>query len=386
MTTGITDQVFDTIDDFQQLLTAWLFDNAAEIAEYRHRIAEPMALEIAHEQGFQHLLWDAGWTRWGWPESCGGLGGTALHRAALYDTLWTNGYVLPEGMLFTDILGPAMVHFAPQLAEQHLAAYLQGDEVWCQAFSEPGAGSDMAAVSCRAVDNGDHFVVNGQKLWSSQASAAQRTMLLARTGDSASAHRGLTMFFVDVDTPGLEVVPTIAANGRDEFAEIFFDDVVVPRERIVGGISKGWAVAMYLLQFERGMYAWQRQAFLARRLQELLERTDAKDLHCDLVGEAVLALTALRMSSRDTIRLLASGAEPGPEISVTKILLGQAEHKVFDVIRELSRPILEFDDSDQAGLLRAEYFYTRASTIYGGSGEIQRNLVADRVLGLPKEG
>ena len=382
----ITTQASDlSINDYQTGLRAWLADNAGLLAPYRHRTAQQMTPEIVHEQGFQRLLWDAGWTRWGWPENCGGRGGTALHRAALYDTLWGCGFPIPEGMLFADILGPTMVHFAPQLAEQYLAGYLAGNEVWCQAFSEPGAGSDMAAVACRAVEDGDNFIINGQKMWSSQATAAQRTMLLARTGDTASAHRGLTMFFVDLSTPGVEVVPTMAANGRDEFAEIFFDDAVIPRDRIVGVPLQGWAVAMYLLQFERGMYAWQRQAYLTRRLNELIARSDPTTLRFDRVGEAFLALTALRMSARDTIRQLARGDEPGPEISVTKILLGQAEHTVFDVIRELSDQLLEFDDSELGDLLRAEYFYTRASTIYGGSAEIQRNLVADRVLGLPKD-
>src|SRR5262245_13377672 len=176
-----------------------------------------------------------------------------------------------------EVLAPTVVDFAPpELAAEFVPRLLSGAEIWCQGFSEPGTGSDLASLSCRAVPDGDartasRWVIQGQKVWTSLAQYSQRCVLLTRTGPADSRHRGITAFFVDMDSPGITVAPLEMINGEHEFAEVFFDDVVVPSERMLGELDGGWAVAMSILPYERSSCFWQRIAFLYRRLQLLVE-------------------------------------------------------------------------------------------------------------------
>jgi alkylation response protein AidB-like acyl-CoA dehydrogenase len=318
----------------------------------------------------------------------GGFGGSALLRAAVYDQLWAGGYPVPELVLPVETLAPALIRYAPTLAAVYLPRYLRGEELWSQGFSEPDAGSDLAALRCRARPTGSGFVISGQKTWTTLGHLATRCFLLARTGAADSRHRGLTMFLVDVPSPGLEIRPLRYANGRAEYAEMFFDDVAVPAERMIGAEGEGWAVSMYLLQFERGMYAWNRQGLLHLRLAELAELASASTQPgvTSVLGSAWLAVAALRARCRQTVGRLAAGENPGPEISVDKVLLATAEQAVSDAFRTILGGRFELGDDADVRRWRSEWLYTRAASIYGGSAEVQRTILADRVLGLPKEG
>lgn len=197
------------------------------------------------------------------------------------------------------------------------------------------------------------------------------------------------MLWVDADAPGITVRPIVCANGREEVSECFFDDVLVPKDRVVGEIGGGWGVVMYLLQFERGNFAWQRQAVMHSRLDETLRwaRRHAPSLPPEspgLVGDAYLTLMSLRAKSRSTMRQLGEGIDLGPEISVDKVLLGIAEQQMEDVVRRLTWPAVELDDEHEANVTRHRWWYSRITTIYGGAAEVQRDLVAQRVLGLPR--
>jgi hypothetical protein len=313
------------------------------------------------------------------------LGGTALHRAAIYEQMWCSGFVLPEGLQGCETLGPTLIKFGRPIARSHFASYMRGDELWCQGFSEPDAGSDLAAIRTVAVEDGDCLRVTGQKAWSSQAAVATRCMLLVRTGQLADRHKGLSMVMADLHSPGVTVRMTRAASGRYEFAEIFFDDTEIPRDSILGELGQGWAIAMYMLQWERGMYGWQRQAYLHRRLSDLLQAGD-HEADKQRIGDTYLTLYALRAQCMRTARRLASGQNPGPEISIDKILLSTAEQALFDLIRDLQGPKLELGDDPIASQLRSEWFYTRAASIYGGAVEIQRDVIAERILELPRDG
>lgn len=367
---------------YRRLVGDWLAEHDSELVP--HRVHEPGPIEdaLAHEAELQRLLWDAGISRWGWPTEHGGLGGDVLLRATLYDLLGSAGITIPEAMTTGEVMGPAMIEFAPDLARRHLTAYLRGDEGWCQAFSEPDAGSDMAAIRVTARTDGEQFVVSGQKTWSSLATVARWCVLLARTGDPDSRHRGLSMLFVDLDQPGVTVRGIRAATGRNEFAELFFDDAVVPRAHLIGALGQGWEIAMSMLEWERGMFGWQRQSVLLQRLERLVisRRADAEQ-----IGDLFLRVAALRASCRRTVGLLASGVHPGAAISADKLLLSAAERATFDALRSALEPALELDDSAAIARLREEFQYSRASSIYGGSAEIQRNIVADRLLDLPRE-
>jgi alkylation response protein AidB-like acyl-CoA dehydrogenase len=373
------------VDAFQASFARWLDDHAGELEPMRH--PEPPSLEVATIEGagMISLLYDAGWNRWGWPEVAGGLGGNALHRAAFYEQLSASGYRLPQRYYTLEILGPALLRFAPALGNAFLPPFLKGEEMWCQGFSEPDAGSDLGALRLRAEADGDRWRVSGQKVWTSYAHVAQRCCLLARTGSADSGYRGLTMFWVDMDSAGILPRPLRAITGRNEFAEVFFDDVVVPGDRVVGEVGRGWDVAMYLLQWERGMYAWQVQSKLHARLQELVLQAGGAETVADRIGEAYQMMAALRVMTIRTVKRLVAGETSGPEISADKILLAVTEQTVFDLARQLLSPGFEYGGDVVSEAWREDWFYSRAATIYGGAIEVQRDIVAERLLGLPRE-
>jgi alkylation response protein AidB-like acyl-CoA dehydrogenase len=226
------------------------------------------------------------------------------------------------------------------------------------------------------------WVINGQKVWTSLAQYSDRCVLLTRTGTAESRHRGITAFFVDMDTPGISVAPLEMINGEREFAEVFFDDVVVPRGRILGEVDGGWAVAMSILPYERSSCFWQRIAYLYRRLQRLVDVAPDDDRTAEVVGDAYLQLFALRARSRVTQHRLAGGATLGAETSIDKVLVATAEHATYDAIRRVQPGTIAIDDSLTGAAWRSEYLYSRAATIYGGTAEVQRNIIARRLLEL----
>ena len=362
----------------------WIGGHPGELAALTTHPAGDLLDAVDATTPALRALHDAGWTRLGWPVEVGGLGGSPLQRAAVYDELAAAGYVVPEILSALEIIGPMLLRYAPALAATCLPPALRAEERWCQGFSEPDAGSDLASLRTRAVQDGAGFRLTGQKMWSSFGHVARWCCLLARTGAPDSGHRGLTMFWVDLGAPGVSVRPTPCATGRAETAEIFLDDVLVPADHVIGELGRGWEVVMYLLQFERGAYAWMRQAELHTELLRLLPFGGGRPEDAVGVGEAYLALFALRSQAHATMHRLFAGADLGPEISVDKILLATTEQRVADLARELLFPALELDDGELASTWRRLWAYSRITTIYGGAIEVQRDLVAERLLGLPR--
>jgi len=271
-----------------------------------------------------------------------------------------------------------------------LPSALRGEQLWCQGFSEPDAGSDLAALRTKAVRDADgNFVVSGQKIWTSYGSRADKVVLLVRTGPAESRHRGLTMMLVDLDSPGIERRPIAMAGGREEIAEIFFDGVAVGCDRVIGDVDGGWAVAMDLLQYERGNYAWMRMAATTSHLQELLQSADADASNDPLaavaVGRAYLSLAALRARTSSTLRRLSADEVVGVQTSVDKLLLSAAEQDVLDASLAVLDTEMLIGDDPHAARWRDEWWYSRASSVYGGAREIQHSIIADRILSLPKE-
>jgi alkylation response protein AidB-like acyl-CoA dehydrogenase len=234
-----------SIAEFRAELSRWLDAHHDQLAP---RDASPGSLDeqIGQMQRVKALLFDAGWMRHGWPERVGGLGGSTMQRTELGAALAARDLVDPGLFSLIEVLAPAVIEFAaPALAADVVPRLLSGAEMWCQGFSEPGSGSDLASLGCRAVADGEHaWVINGQKVWTSLAHYSDRCVLLARTGTAESRHRGISAFFVDMHTPGITVAPIEMINGVREFAAVFFDDVVVPAERLLGEVNGGWAVAM----------------------------------------------------------------------------------------------------------------------------------------------
>jgi len=370
------------LDTFRSALDSWLDENEAALTDPLGGSAT-LDDHMAHLSTVKRLAYDAGFMRWGWPERVGGLGGSPLLRAYLGDALTSRDLVKPGIYSMTEVLAPTMIDYAePELAATMVPRLLRGDETWCQGFSEPGTGSNLASLSCRATRAGDAWRVNGQKVWTSLAQYAARCVLLTRTGTPDSAHKGITALFVDMDSPGIVVRPIETMHGSPEFSEVFFDDVEVPLDRTLGEEGQGWAVAMDLLPYERSTALWQRAAFLGGRLQRLLETVPGGAVDPVMLGEAAQLLYALRARSRSTLRRLAAGEHLGPETSIDKVLVATAEQSVFDLVADgLGADLLVGDDpiSDR---WRQEFLYSRAATIYGGTGEIQRNIIARRLLDL----
>jgi alkylation response protein AidB-like acyl-CoA dehydrogenase len=376
--------------DFRAGLRAWL-------DSHRDALTPPfdppgtLDDQVAQMQRVKSLLYEAGWMRWGWPERVGGLGGSPMLRTELGATLAARDLADPGLFSLIEVLAPTLIDFAPpELAAEVVPRLLSGQEMWCQGFSEPGTGSDLAALQCRAEPDGDpatatSWMINGQKVWTSLAQHSDRCVLLTRTGPADARHRAITAFFVDMDTPGITVAPLEMLNGVREFAEVFFDDVVVPADRILGEVNGGWAVAMSILPYERSSCFWQRIAYLYRRLEQVVDIAPDDERTAEAVGNAYLDLHALRARSRATQRRLAAGETLGAETSVDKILVSTAEQATYDAARRVLPGAVELDDRRDGVAWREEFLYSRAATIYGGTIEVQRNIVARRLLDLGDE-
>jgi alkylation response protein AidB-like acyl-CoA dehydrogenase len=370
------------LDAFRTGLDDWLDRHEAELAP-RHDGPGTLAEHLDQLAKVKRAGFEAGWMRWGWPERVGGLGGSAILRAYLGEALMARDLVSAGGYSMTEVLVPTLIDFAPsELAATMVPRLLRGDEMWCQGFSEPSTGSNLAALNCRAIPTEDGWRVTGQKVWTSFAQFAARCVLLTRTGTPESAHRGITALFVDMDSPGITIRPVTTMHGVEEFCEVFYDDVRVPLERTLGDVDRGWAVAMDLLPYERSTSLWHRGAYLHRRMQEMFTVLPDNALSPADVGEAAQNLYAFRARSRATQRRLASGDRLGPETSVDKVLVASAEQSVFDLVASGLASDVVTGDGAASERWRSEFLYSRAATIYGGSAEIQRNIIARRLLDL----
>jgi alkylation response protein AidB-like acyl-CoA dehydrogenase len=370
------------VEEFRAGLRAWLAEN--DLTPGPDHSLQGHMRQFAR---VSQALYDADWMRYGWPVEVGGLGGPAVLRAVVGEEVVGRRLAEPGPYSMLEVLAPTMIDYAPaELAAEMVPRLLSGQEHWCQGFSEPGSGSDLASLTTRATPDGDNWIVNGQKVWTSYAQFSSRCVLLTRT---APGHDGITAFFVDLDTPGITIRPLRTMHGVDEFCEVYYDDVVIPSSRMLGQPGDGWRLAMDLLPYERSACFWQRIAYLYSRFDELIRETSAvsgkpndHDDHDEFeLGAAYLALHTLRCRSRNTQHRMRDGARLGPDTSIDKVLLASAEQRLYDTVRDLLPGTLELEDTPW----RSEYLYSRAATIYGGTAEIQRNIIARRLLDLGKE-
>lgn len=367
------------VSEFRARLTAWLDEH--DLTPGPDHSLEGHLRQFAR---VQKALYDAGWSRYGWPEHTGGLGGPAILRAVVGEEVVGRRLAEPGPYSMLEVLAPTMIDYAsPELAAEMVPKLLSGEEQWCQGFSEPGSGSDLASLTTRAVQRGDKWIINGQKVWTSFAQYSHRCVLLTRTGDADTPnHQAITAFFIDMDSPGITVRPLRTMHDIDEFCEVYFDDVEVDASRMLGKPGDGWQLAMDLLPYERSTCFWQRIAYLYSRFDALIHevRNEGQPVDADL-GEVFLALHTLRCRSRATQLQLAEGHKLGPDTSIDKVLLASAEQRLYDAARDLLPGVIELDETPW----RTEYLYSRAATIYGGTAEVQRNIIARRLLDLGRE-
>jgi alkylation response protein AidB-like acyl-CoA dehydrogenase len=368
--------------EFKVAVDGWLDEHESELTPSFDGIGT-LDQQMTQLRKVMQLTYDAGFMRMGWPERVGGLGGSNLLRAYLGEVLTARDLVEPGIYSMPEVLAPTMIDYAPpELAATMVPRLLRGEEIWCQGFSEPGTGSNLASLACRATRTDAGWSINGQKVWTSLAQYAQRCVLLTRTGTVESAHRGLTALFVDMDSAGIIVRPIETMHGAQEFCEVFFDDVVVPPDRVLGQVDQGWSIAMDLLPYERSTALWHRAAYLQRRLEQLVTAAPPGALDPTAVGQATELLWAFRARSRATQRRLAARETLGAETSVDKVLVAAAEQAVFDLVGDGLGVEVALGDDPVSQRWRAEFLYSRAATIYGGSAEIQRNIIARRLLDL----
>jgi alkylation response protein AidB-like acyl-CoA dehydrogenase len=349
-----------------------------------------------HEFVPERIAWERrlgadGWIGLGWPEADGGRGLPWRNQVIFYEECARAGAPARVGHIGEQLLGPTLLMFGT--AEQRarfLPGILAGTQLWCQGYSEPGAGSDLAAVSTKARMHGGQWHLDGQKIWTSLAQFADWCFVLARTDPAAERHRGLSYLLVPMRQPGIEIRPIVQLTGTSEFNEVFFDDARAAADDIVGAPGDGWRVAMGTLAVERGVSTFGQQMGFQREFEAVLATArangaiDDPDVSARIV-EAWIGLQVMRYTAVATLGPSATGV-PGTEANISKLLwapwhqrLGELAVDVAGAAATIAGPGYELDNAQRL------FLYTRADTIYGGSNEIQRNVIAERGLGLPRE-
>lgn len=382
-------------EQFRKELREWLAATLPTLPPKPHQDDWPARRD--YDTGWQKKLFDAGYAGINWPKEIGGRGATLTEQLIYLEetTLAGAPYV---GVNFVGMMhaGPTlMAEASPEQKAEHLPRILSGQEVWCQGFSEPGAGSDLASLSCKAVRDGDEYVVNGSKIWTSFAQVADWCELLVRT--DTPKHRGITWLMLKMDTPGMEIRPLETIVGSTEFSEVFFDDCRIPVANRVGDENDGWRVAMVTFSFERGtgfisdLVETNRQLTELIKLAQQVKRRGGTAWDDPSIRREVAVLQAemdalWAMTKRNLAQAERTGV-PGPASSVVKVFYSELLQRMTDLsMRILERASLSRVDVGglESGLFVEERLRSTAFTIAAGTSQIQRNIVAERILGLPK--
>ncbi|HVU77345.1 MAG TPA: acyl-CoA dehydrogenase family protein [Gaiellaceae bacterium] len=342
------------------------------------------------DRDWSRKLGEAGYAGLTWPKEYGGSGAPYSHQAIFLEELAAAEAPSHLGVIGLGMAGPTIIAWGTEAQkERYLAKILSAEEIWCQGFSEPGAGSDLAAARTRIEDKGDHFLVNGQKVWSSFAHIADFCILVGLGLPDEPRYKNLTYVIVDMHAPGVEVRPLVQITGHPEFNEIFFTDVVVPKENLLGEIGGGWQVAMTTLLHERGTLGFALAATLdvaVRRLLALAVDRDVTDpILRDRIAREWIELQALRLTNLRSLTTLEKTGIPGPEGSATKLVWSENNQRLTKLALEiLGERALEPDPDGPDGYWQYQQLRSRGNTIEAGTSEILRNIVAERVLGLPR--
>ena len=348
---------------------------------------------------WQHRLYAGGFLGMAWPKEFGGQGASQIEMAIFNEEVARVRAPAPLNVLGLTMAGPTIITYGTdEQKARYLPKILNCDEIWCQGFSEPGSGSDVAAARTRADLEGDTFVVNGQKVWTTLGHIADWCMLLVRTDSDAPKHRGLSYLLVDMKSPGITVKPLRQITGEVEFNEIFFEDVRVPRQNLLGAMNDGWRVATTTLMNERGTMALagvMRYRIVFEEIVDLARTTirDGEPATKDPVVRQQLAqffveLEMMRFTAYRTFSKILKGGNPGPEGSISKLAWSELNQRLQEFVIALEGPASQLMKGSphavQSGRWQHHFLRSRANTIEGGTSEIQRNIIAERVLGLPR--
>ncbi|HEY3260044.1 MAG TPA: acyl-CoA dehydrogenase [Pseudonocardiaceae bacterium] len=376
---------------FRAELRDWLREN------WTSRSLRAGLPDVDFHLGWSRTLYKAGFVGLTWPQEYGGRGLPPTFQAIYYEETARAGAPGHIGVIGLNMAGPTIMAWGTdEQKARYLRPLLAAEEIWCQGFSEPGSGSDLAGARTRAVLDGDHWVVNGQKVWSSYAHVADWCILVVRTDPDAPKHQGLSYLLVDMHAPGVEVRPLRQITGDPEFNEIFFTDVRVPARSILGQPGDGWKVAMTTLLHERGTLSFGLVASLQRQLNLLIDmagkpapdgRVPADDpVVRDAIAREWIGLNALRFTNYRMLSTLLRTGMPGPEGSIAKLVWSEAHQRLTKLAVSLEglSGALEGQDAPLDGYWQYHQLRSRGNTIEAGTSEILRNITAERVLGLPR--
>ena len=365
---------------FRDELRAWFAANPPG--------AEPAGEDASYawRRDWQARLHEGGWAGVHWPKEYGGRGASLFETAIFFEELGRASAPLPANVLGLLLGGPTVMFWGTEAQkERFLTPILSAEEIWCQGFSEPGAGSDLAAVQTRAVKDGDDWLVTGQKVWTSGAQFSKWCMLVARTDLDVPKHKGLTYFLMDMEQAEVQVRPLVQITGEAEFNELFMENARIPDENVIGGVGNGWKVALTTLMNERAGLAFFLQVRMRQLLDGLIDTAAANGALddpriADKLGDLHIRCETLRLMAFKGLSTIEKYGQPGPEGSLTKWLWSESNQQLVQVAADIVGPdALTTGTPWSYELLRA-----RGNSIEGGTTEILKNIVAERVLALPR--
>jgi alkylation response protein AidB-like acyl-CoA dehydrogenase len=362
---------------------------------------------LAERKAWHRKLYEAGYVGMLWPQEYGGWGATAMQQAIVQDEMARIQAPPAINGLGIGFIGPTIiVHGTTAQKQRYLKKMLTAEEIWCQLYSEPNAGSDLAGLKTRAEDAGDHFLVNGQKIWTSSGPIADWGILLARTDPKVAKHKGISCFLLNMRQPGVEVRPLKQLTGHSLFSEVFMTNARAEKSDLIGNLSEGWGIAQTTLGYERGGNSLGRVTRYAIAFNQLVKATkqlkrNGRPLIEDAavrskMGKLYVELEVQRYAGLRVLSALNKGDSPGAASSITKLSYTEFEKRYYETALEILGPwgqVMtareEFEEVDTAsgepGTWATAFLWARAGTIYSGSSEIQKNIIGERVLGLPKE-
>lgn len=385
---------------FRNELRGWLSENLPE-GWLEGKADYPAHREERYDfmRAWQRKLFEGGWIGMSWPKEYGGREATPFEQVIYMEEMARVKAPEPIGVIGLNMAGPTIVvHGTPEQKDRYLKKILSGEEIWCQGFSEPNAGSDLAGVQTRAVRDGDEYLVTGQKVWSSYAHIADHCILVTRTDPAAAKHAGLSYLLVDMHSPGIEVRPIVQITGDPEFNEIFFDEVRVPASNMLEGEGDGWRVAMTTLMHERGTLglALQVRARLILndivRLAKQVTVNGSSAIDDPFVRRSLaqfdVEVEAMRLTGYRSLTTYAKTGIPGPEGSILKLHWSELNQRMTEFSWRILGGYSQIDDGSEhsidKGKWQYEFLRSRGNTIEAGTSEVLRNIVAERVLGLPR--
>jgi alkylation response protein AidB-like acyl-CoA dehydrogenase len=383
-----------TEQQFRDEFRAWLTANVPPEWTVGGLDAEHRDDFINYLRDWQRKLYEGGWAGISWPREYGGRGASLMEQAIFQEELARANAPQLIGTIGLSLVGPTIIAMGTEAQKsRYLAPILSGEEIWCQGFSEPNAGSDLASLGTKAIRDGDDFIVNGQKIWTSFAQLADLCLLLVRTDSEAPKHKGITCLLVNMRSEGLSVRPLRQMSGDSGFNEVFFSNVRVPVSQVLGKVNQGWTTAITALMNERANLGTGIQVVFKRNLAALIARSHtiersgrrASDdpLIRQKLAQAYLELEILRLNTNRALTSLSKTGVPGPEGSIQKLYWSEWNQRMQQTAQEILGSYGQLSDFDN-GVWQYGYLRARGNTIEAGTSEIQRNIIAERVLGLPK--